>query len=307
MTHRLRDRRPVSLSAKVSIGMAAHGNSSTTGKALQALFASASGNYELILIDDLSPDDTLEVYVEARKWHSNTQIFAFRENLEYCQSVNAFLSHARGDVLIFLSNDIFVCPAYLRQLVQKAHQHPECGILHGCSNFVDGESPVHNIPVPRFGSQEEYFAFAADLAYRRRKDSLTEERFLVGDAFLVTRALIEKIGTFDTDFFGYYGDGDFGLRAQIAGFRNAFVPGALALHERHANLDYLPADERARKLSRRHERVAGALSHFVAKYGLQLTEASVHDIPWEALAKRAFDPARDYVAPKDYSRYLLRD
>src|SRR5277367_5823764 len=96
---RLRARTPVRLTRKMSIGMAAHGNSVTTRKALDALFASAAGDYELLLIDDVSPDDTLDVFREARKLHANTRIFAFPTNLEYCNSVNAFLSHATGDYL----------------------------------------------------------------------------------------------------------------------------------------------------------------------------------------------------------------
>lgn len=82
--------------------------------------------------------------------------------------------------------------------------------------------------------------------------------------------------------------------------------GAFAYHKQDANFEYLPEDERERKLARRHERVAFALGEFLHKYGIPLTRASIHDLPWEELARRAFDPALHYVAPKDYSEYLLR-
>ena len=303
--YRLLPRRPFELSARVSVGMAAHGNSACTYKALDALFSSATGQFELILVDDASPDDTLEVFLEARKWHGNTKIFAFRENLEYCNSVNAFLSHARGDYLLCLSNDIFVCPAYLRQLIETAAANPACGVLHGCSNFVDNLSPLHNVPTARFENHRQFFSFGAEIANRHRSSPLIEERYLVGDAFLVSRPLIDKIGTFDTRFFGYYCDQDFGLRAQIAGFRVALVRSAFAFHEKDANLAYLPEEERRAKLARRHRRVGEALGQLVRKYDLGLSEASVEDIPWERLARQRFEPARHYVAQKDYSAFLL--
>jgi hypothetical protein len=43
----------------LSVGMAAHGNARTTRRALDSLFSSATGDFELVLVDDQSPDDTL--------------------------------------------------------------------------------------------------------------------------------------------------------------------------------------------------------------------------------------------------------
>jgi GT2 family glycosyltransferase len=301
----LRPRGPVRLTESVSIGMAAHGNSATTWQALDALFASATGNFELILVDDKSPDDTLDIYLNARKWHANTRIYSFTQNLEYCESVNAILSHARGERVIFLSNDILAAPAYLRGILAAA-ANPDCGIVRGCSNFVDNHSPAHNVPATSFETREDYFSFAEDVSARYRDGALLDDRFLVGDAFLVSRPVIDRIGTFDTRFRGYYGDVDFSLRARIAGFRTVLDRGAFAYHKQDANLAYLPEDERARKLARRYERLGVALGEFVHKYGIQVTQASIHDLPWEELARAAFDPALHYVAPKDYSQYLLR-
>ncbi len=285
--------------------MAAHGNSATTQKALDALFSSATGDFELILVDDKSPDDTLEVYVDARKWHRNTVIFSFATNLEYCHGVNAFLSHARGEQLIFLSNDIFASPAYLRELVRTALSNPDCGILHGCSNFVDNDSALHNLPARDFDTREAFFAYAEEIAWRNRDSPLIDERFLVGDAFLVSRRVIDRIGTFDTRFLGYCCDLDFGLRARIAGFRMALQRSAFALHQKDANIKYLRPDEQQEKLARRHARVSSAMAELVRKYRLPMPEASVHDLPWEQLAQQIFDPALHYAAPKDYSEYLL--
>ncbi|HTQ77205.1 MAG TPA: glycosyltransferase [Burkholderiales bacterium] len=304
LLRQLRSPRPVRLATSVSVGMAAHGNSATTRRALEALLVSANGDFELLLVDDCSPDDTLAVFREVRRWHANTRVFAFSRNLEYCESVNAILSHARGDRVLFLSNDIHASPAYLRELLAAAEAHPDCGILRGCSNFVDNGSADHNVAIGRCETRDDYFRFAERIAAQHRGDALLDDRFLVGDAFLVTRRVLACIGTFDTRFRGYYGDCDFGLRARIAGFRVALQRRAFAFHERDANVDYLPEAERLEKVRRRHARVAAALREFQRKYGLELADASVHDLPWEALARRPFDPALHRIAPKDYAEYL---
>jgi hypothetical protein len=43
----------------------------------------------------------------------------------------------------------------------------------------------------------------------------------------------------------------------------------------------------------------------MAKWNTPMEELSVHDLPWESLAQQPFDRARHYVAPKDYSGYLM--
>jgi GT2 family glycosyltransferase len=298
---------PARLDAGVSIGMAAHGNARTTQKALDDLFCSASGDFELVLVDDRSPDDTLEVFRAARRRHRNTRIFAFRENLEYCQSVNAFLSHAKGELLLFLSNDIFANPTYLRELARAARRHPDCGILRGSSNFVDNASPLHNLPAGEFDSQDAYFDFCAQVARRYGGTGLIDDPYLFGDAFLVRRAVLRKVGTFDTRFVGYYGDADFGLRARLAGFRLALAQSAFAFHQRDANVLYLPPEEQRVKIARRQQRVSRALAEFVRKYDLKLTAAAMHKLPWDELARRAFDERLHYVAPKDYSSFEFRE
>jgi len=302
---RLRAHSPVRLAADVSIGMAAHGNAKTTRAALETLFAAARGDFELLLVDDRSPDDTLEVYREAGKWHANTRVFSFDSNLEYCHSVNAFLSHARGTRLLFLSNDIFVNPSYLRALLGAAQANPACGILRGCSNFVDNDSAAHNVPTGPLPTRRARFAFGAEIARRHASRPLADERYLVGDAFLVTRALLERIGTYDTRFVGYCADMDLGLRAQIAGFRVVLVPSAFAVHEEHVNITYLSPAAQQEKIALRMARAAEALRLFLEKYGLPPRAASVNQLPWAQLSSQRFDRAHHYVAPQDYSRYLL--
>ena len=48
---------------------------------------------------------------------------------------------------------------------------------------------------------------------------------------LVPRQAVRQIGLFDEDFFAYYEDVDISFRAQLAGWKVAFVPGAIVYHE----------------------------------------------------------------------------
>jgi GT2 family glycosyltransferase len=300
--------RPAALDDRVSIGMSAHGNPVTTRQALQCLLYSAAGDYELILVDDCSPDggETLAVFEQAQREHADTKVFAFDRNLEYSGSLNAILSHARGEAVIFLSNDVFATPDYLRGLVAAARADERLGIVRGCSNFVDNSLPAHNVALeaaPR--TLADVFEIGAEVA-RMHGGALLADEFLTGDAFLVTRAVLERIGTLDPLFFGYYADHDFGLRARIAGFAPALARGAFAFHHRDANLDYLSEEARDAKLRRRWARVYENWARFKLKYGLpaELELPPPKALPWADLAAGPFDPRRHFFAPADYGRYL---
>jgi len=297
----------VTLGPDVSIGMSAFGNYHTTREALSALFSSAEGNFELILVDDCSPDDTRSLFIGAKAVHHNTRIFAFETNQEYSGSLNAILSHATGRFIIFLSNDIFVTPSYLRELLAIAETDTRHGIVRGCSNFVDNDFETHTIPLPENVTNWGQLAGFSERIENEYRGRYLYDPFLTGDAFLVRRETIDKIGTFDPFFYGYFADHDYGIRARIAGFELVLARGAYALHKRAANFEYLPPEMRKQKRSARWAKVHENWARFKIKYGLpvELPFQYVHDIEWDRLCSAAFDKKLHYVSPGDYSAYVL--
>lgn len=300
---------PVTLGSDVTIATAAYGNAAATQLCLQSIMQSAVGDFELILIDDCSPDSAQirEIYLAARQQHANTRIFSFTENLEYSGSVNAILSHAVGQWVLFVSNDIFVTPSYLRTLLDVARANPRFGILRGSSNFVDNGLPTHNLKLKKPVTTLEEVFQASAACMTAFGQAVHKDPFLVGDAFLVARPLIARIGTFDPNFFGYFGDPDYGLRAQIAGFELGLVPGAFAFHSRNANFEYLPEAERKSKLDRRLMRVFENWARFKLKYGLPvpMPYETIAGLPWDRLSAAPFDERLHYSPPGDYRRYLI--
>ena len=294
------------LDSEVTIGISAHGNHETTLKTLNALFLSVEGDYELILVDDYSQDQTLELFCMASDYHTNTKIFSFDKNLEYSGSLNAILSHAVGKYIIFISNDIIVSPTYICKLLEVAQHSEEFGVVRGCSNFVDNGLPEHNITLDsELNSFEQIFNFA-ECINQQQGDELVFENFLTGDAFLVSRKVIDAIGTLDPAFYGYFADQDLGLRAKRAGFKLVLARGAFAVHHHTANLDYLTESERTTKINRRWARVHENWARFKIKYGLPVEQAyeGVRLIPWQQVANTA-SVGDLFQMPGCYANYLI--
>jgi GT2 family glycosyltransferase len=297
------------LGAEVSIGISAYGNLNVTRQCLESLLGSAEGEFELILVDDCSPDDgeITALFESVRPRHANTRVFRFTRNLEYSGSLNCILSHAIGQVVIFLSNDIYVSPHYLSTLIEVAASDERIGIVRGVSNFVDNGLPTHNVDCGgHISASTDIPAFAAQVRQQHGLAVLPDE-YLVGDAFLVTRTLLDAIGTFDPLFYGYFADPDFSVRAHRAGFRSVLAQGAFAFHHRRANFDYLPEEQRNKKLQARWAKVYENWARFKLKYDLPVERpyTAVNDIEWRALNEQASRQADGYIAPVDYSEYEL--
>jgi len=302
---------PIRLDESVSIGIAACGNAEATRRCLEALFKSTKGDFELILINDNSTDKglTSNTFKWASSIHKNTLIYeATERNLEYSGSVNLLLSHAKGDKIMFVSNDIFVTPYYFRATLQAGAATSNWGIIRGSSNFVDNGLSSHNIqPGNPINSLEDIFTESLNI-YSLFADLCAPDPFLTGDAFIVNRELINKIGSLDPLFYGYFADHDYGLRAKIAGMETMLIPGAYAFHQAGSNISYLNEEDQARKLSLRWARIHENWARFKLKYGIsiEVPYTSIHEIAWEELASTSFNQGTHYISPKDYGEFLVK-
>ena len=292
----------------ITVAVSAYGNHRTTKHCLDLIINSLEGDFELILVDDCSPDngEIFNLFVETSKKHKNTKIYRFQENLEYSGSLNCILSHANGEKVIFVSNDIFTSEAYFRCLIDVSNENKFLGIVRGVSNFVDNDKLTHNLDVSNvIRHLDEVDAFSKKLLMQK-KSLFIEDDYLTGDAFLVTRDVISKIGTLDPLFFGYFADHDYGIRAQRAGFRLGLACGAFAYHHQDANFNYLPLDEKNKKLNARWSKVIENWARFKLKYGLPVSLAytGINDIDWNSLNSLKNETSSFYIDHGNYSNFL---
>jgi GT2 family glycosyltransferase len=298
---------PLNVDDKLTIGISAYGNAATSRRCIEAVLKSLRGNFELLLVDDCSPDngETLSLFLETKDLHPNTKVFSFESNQEYSGSLNAILSHAQGGQICFLSNDIIASPSYFK-LILEAEEANGPGIFRGSSNFVDNGMESHNIKADQeINCLDDVASYAQSIASIYGPMAF-EDMYLTGDAFLVSRPVLTKIGTFDPLFYGYFADSDFGIRCRNAGYSLFLVPGAWAYHDSGSNFAYLPQVLRQEKLRRRWARVHENWARFKLKYGLpvSLPYININDIPWETLSTMGYNPERDYQKPGDYSGAL---
>ena len=189
---------------------------------------------EFILIDDASDpaEKLLDVFIDHRrqaKGHQ-TKIVRAKKHQHYTGVFSAGLQLATRDIVFFVSNDMFVTPSFIQALLLVSSLSREFGIVRGTSNHADSH-PEHTVvpkEMPKTYKEIDDFSRAT---FSANACGWEEDQVLSGDAILVKRALVEKIGVMDLRFFGYFGDIDYGMRAHLAGFKLVCAKGAWLYHE----------------------------------------------------------------------------
>ncbi|WP_181871091.1 glycosyltransferase family 2 protein [Sphaerisporangium album] len=192
---------------------------------------------EVIVVDNNSPDDTVEVVQAAAPW---ARVVARQENGGFAEGCVAGAEVARGRHLVFVNPDAEVRPDAFAELLACAARHPRAGIVGGRCVTEAGD----NDPRSWWGRPTPWSAlcFATGLSTAFPGSSLfdpespvtwTGERrvpIVTGALMLVDRRLWDEVGGFDTHIFMYGEDADLCLRARAAGYRPMVTDRAVFVH-----------------------------------------------------------------------------
>jgi GT2 family glycosyltransferase len=186
-------------------------------------------DYELVLIDNGSADETAEYFtaLAGRPGPTFVRIIRNASNLGFPAACNQGLRIAQGKNIVLLNNDTIVTPGWLEGLVAR---------LDDPLRNVGLAGPVSNgAPPPQF--VESTFADAAGLnefAVRRGAEHRGRTRLtsrLTGFCLAIRREVVEKVGVLDERFgLGFFDDDDLCFRAADAGYQLALAEDVFVHH-----------------------------------------------------------------------------
>jgi GT2 family glycosyltransferase len=193
---------------------------------LPSLAAQSFRDFEVVVIDNGSRDDTVAWLAE--RWPA-VRIVSLAENVGVTAALNVCARSGRGRLVALFNNDIELAPDCLGELVAALEAHPHAGWAaaklrdYERRELLDGAGDV--------------FTWAAT-GGRRGHGELDRGQYdqpraifgACGGAALYRRGVLERVGEFDEDFFAFYEDVDWNLRAQLAGYSCRYVPSAVAYH-----------------------------------------------------------------------------
>jgi GT2 family glycosyltransferase len=189
---------------------------------------------EFVLIDDASDrgEGILDLFKQFRANHPRHRFVIARTktNVHYSGVFSLGLHLARLERIFFLSNDMLITPHFFTAVLGVAALDSKIGIVRGTSNHTDSH-PEHTVPLPKAVSDYPDISAFSRAMFEIQGLTFVEDGMLSGDAVLIARSVVDRIGVMDLGFFGYFGDVDFGMRAHLAGFKLVCAKGAWLWHE----------------------------------------------------------------------------
>jgi GT2 family glycosyltransferase len=222
------------MTPRASIVMTLYGGRAVTERCLasleRALGSGLGTEFELVLVDNASPDDT---GVLLDSWEDRATVLRQPENRNFAGGNNDGANAARGDVLIFLNNDTEVPPGTLEALVEEAADtnvvaagcrllYPDGSIQHGGMAFIG---------TGRHGAVAPMHLFRHEAGDLPAACAVVDMDVVTAAAMAMRRELFLAVGGFDEQFVNGYEDTDLLLRARVeTGGRVVYRGDVAAVH-----------------------------------------------------------------------------
>jgi len=201
---------------RFSVVVPAYEAASTLAETLDAILAQTFGDWECVVVDDGSTDDTLRIASAYARSHPRIRV-VHQDNVGTAGAYNAGVSSATGDFIAICSADDILLPEHLSRM----------------SAFIDREDGYD------IYSSNGYFWWPGDyreLCYGPGQGE-TIHSLELGDVIrlcffgvgaVYRRDLFAAVGGYRLGVYGE--DYDFWLRAMASGARHRYLPVPLSLH-----------------------------------------------------------------------------
>ena len=212
-------------------------------------------NYEIIVVENNSTEQETFLYYEELKADPRMRIVEWNHPFNYSALNNYAASRAKGELLLFLNNDITVItPDWLEQMAMHALRpeigevgaklyYPDNTIQHGGIMLKIG--PVANHPY-KFMSRFEIGYFGQLIAVHNVSAVTAACAMVRADVFL-------EVGGFDEEFTVAYNDVDLSLKIRDKGYDVLWTPFAELYHHESKTRGLETTPEKAARLDQEAE------------------------------------------------------
>lgn len=213
---------------KICIVIVNYNGAEYQNEALESLYAMSGQDFDIVIVDNHSSDNSIEL---AASKYPRLIILKQQENKGFAGGCNKGIDYSVSmgyQYTLLINNDVIADKLLLSELLKYAD---ESTITVPKIYFFDrpdvlwyagGEIRWNRLETHNIGYGEKD---------QGQYDTRREVDFLNGCCMLVHNAVFSEIGKFDENFFMYFEDTDFGLRALEAQKKIVYVPSAKLWHK----------------------------------------------------------------------------
>ncbi len=178
-----------------------------TKQCIDSVLVNTNVNYELILINNGSSDDTekyfnfLKKNLKPNKFLRKTKIFQFKQNLGVAKSLNLGISKSDGKYVCYLNNDVIVTKNWLFKALKVFKKDNTIAAVGTMFNKVQDKKFIKLVEKDK--SVIDKIAKSLDvLNCGKIKTAVT----IHGLCMLIKKSVFKKVGQFNEKFYPCFGE-----------------------------------------------------------------------------------------------------
>ncbi len=213
----------------VSIITINYNESLVTLELLESLKGLSYPNYEVIVVDNASPNDNPDCIKES---YSDVHLIKSEENLGFAGGNNLGVKAAKGEYLLFINNDTIVPSNFIEPLVQTLQNDPTIGMVSPKIKFHWDDSLIQ---YAGYTPMNHWTIRNNSIGYHEKDngayDQPGETESIHGAAMMVPSRVVEEVGMMTEIYFLYYEEHDWAEMIKRAGYKIYYQPKSSILHK----------------------------------------------------------------------------
>lgn len=171
----------------ISIVIPTYNRAGTLARSIQSVLAQSYSDWELVIVDDGSTDNTQEVVKPFVQRDERIHYIFCPENKGQAVARNKGIQVSGGEYIAFQDSDDCWMPDKLQHQVSMMEEHPEYGLVYG--QVVYDEGGALSVPYPPIDAGDRVF------------EACLMQNQIGTPTMLVRKAVFDEIGLFDTSLF----------------------------------------------------------------------------------------------------------
>jgi len=199
-----------------SIIIVTYNNFNYTQKCLESIFKkTAYPNYEIIIVDNKSTDNTRRYLLRLQEKHLNVKVILNEENLGFAKANNIGIKESSGEYIILLNNDTIVTIGWLSGLIKHLDRDKNLGLIGPVTNSIANEAKIK----VGYADIKDIDNFANENRIKNMNKLYSKISVLAMFCLALRREIFEEIGPLDELFtIGMFEDDDYSYRAHKKGY-----------------------------------------------------------------------------------------
>ena len=213
----------------VSIITINYNEAQVTKDMLESLRTLTYTNYEVIVVDNASPNESPE---SIKEQFPEVQLLKSQTNLGFAGGNNLGVEASKGDYLLFINNDTIVPENFIEPLVKTLEYDESIGMVSPKIKFHWDASLIQ---YAGYTPMSHWTIRNNSIGYHQKDngfyDTPGETESIHGAAMMVPRVVMEKVGMMTEIYFLYYEEHDWAEMIKRAGYKIYYQPQSYILHK----------------------------------------------------------------------------